>query len=446
MAILLSKDIWRKLKLVLKGQLNPQSFNVWLAPTQAVSFKDDIIDVEVPNKFFKGWLEEHYSEKIAQTLSELAGKNIGVNYIINEKWGGWAEEKITNPSRAPKPALALFNINPKYTFDDFVVGSSNRFAHAASLAVAEKPAAAYNPLFLYGGVGLGKTHLMQAICHHLIIHSPHIKPFYISSEKFTNQLINAIQNRTTLKFREKYRNVDVLLVDDIQFIAGKESTQEEFFHTFNALREAHKQIVISSDRPPKDIPALEERLVSRFEGGLITDIQPPDFETRMAILRKKAEKEVITVPNEVTSFIAEKIKSNIRELEGALIRVVAYALLIGREISLDLAREVLKETLFFEQEQRITIDLIQKKVAEYFDIRISDMKIKKRTRAIAFPRQIAMYLSRDLTDGSLPEIGEAFGGKDHTTVLYAYDKINKIINENPDKKALINKLTADIRG
>ncbi|MCK4518498.1 MAG: ATP-binding protein, partial [Candidatus Omnitrophica bacterium] len=252
MAILLSKDIWRKLKLVLKGQLNPQSFNVWLAPTQAVSFKDDIIDVEVPNKFFKGWLEEHYSEKIAQTLSELAGKNIGVNYIINEKWGGWAEEKITNPSRAPKPALALFNINPKYTFDDFVVGSSNRFAHAASLAVAEKPAAAYNPLFLYGGVGLGKTHLMQAICHHLIIHSPHIKPFYISSEKFTNQLINAIQNRTTLKFREKYRNVDVLLVDDIQFIAGKESTQEEFFHTFNALREAHKQIVISSDRPPKD--------------------------------------------------------------------------------------------------------------------------------------------------------------------------------------------------
>ncbi|MCK5306462.1 MAG: chromosomal replication initiator protein DnaA [Candidatus Omnitrophica bacterium] len=446
MAILLSKDVWRKLKLVLKGQLNPQSFNVWLAPTQAVSFKDDIINVEVPNKFFKGWLEEHYSEKIAQTLSELAGKNIGVNYIINEERAGWAQEKITNPSHAPKPALALFNINPKYTFDDFVVGSSNRFAHAASLAVAEKPAAAYNPLFLYGGVGLGKTHLMQAICHHLISHSPHIKPFYISSEKFTNQLINAIQNRTTLKFREKYRNVDVLLVDDIQFIAGKESTQEEFFHTFNALREAHKQIVISSDRPPKDIPALEERLVSRFEGGLITDIQPPDFETRMAILRKKAEKEVITVPNEVTSFIAEKIKSNIRELEGALIRVVAYALLIGREISLDLAREVLKETLFFEQEKRITIDLIQKKVAEHFDIRISDMKIKKRTRAIAFPRQIAMYLSRELTDGSLPEIGEAFGGKDHTTVLYAYDKINKIINENPDKKALINKLTSDIRG
>ena len=286
---------------------------------------------------------------------------------------------------------------------------------------------------------------MQAICHHILSKNPQAKVVYISSEKFTNQLIDAIQKGTTVKFREKYRNVDVLLVDDIHFIAGKQSTQEEFFHTFNALREAHKQIVISSDRPPKEISTLEERLVSRFEGGLITDIQAPDFETRIAILRKKAEREVINVPDDVTSFIAEKIDSNIRELEGALIRVVAYALLVGEEVTLALTQEILKETLAAGQEKRITIDLIQKRVAEHFDVRISDMKIKKRTRAVAFPRQIAMYLSRELTDNSLPDIGEAFGGKDHTTVLHAYKKIAKLISEDVDKRVVIDRITSELK-
>jgi chromosomal replication initiator protein len=442
----LTKEIWTEAKAVLKNKLNPQSFNVWFVPTKPLSLKDGILQIEVPNKFFKDWLEEHYSQLIADTLRDLANQAVTVDYIINKAKPVWVDSEASPLSPLPKEKTTAINsFNPKYTFDNFVVGPSNRFAHAASLAVSERPAQAYNPLFLYGGVGLGKTHLMQAICHYILIKNPQIKVVYISSEKFTNQLIDAIQKGTTVKFREKYRNVDVLLVDDIHFIAGKQSTQEEFFHTFNALREAHKQIVISSDRPPKEISTLEERLVSRFEGGLITDIQAPDFETRIAILRKKAEKEVINVPDDVTSFIAEKIDSNIRELEGALIRVVAYALLVGEEVTLGLTREVLKETLAAGQEKRITIDLIQKKVAEHFDVRISDMKIKKRTQAVAFPRQIAMYLSRELTDNSLPDIGEAFGGKDHTTVLHAYKKISKLVSEDVDKRVVIDRITSELK-
>jgi chromosomal replication initiator protein len=438
----LTKDIWDEVKRVLKDQINPQSFAVWFAPTKGHSFKDDILNVEVPNGFFRDWLEEHYSKKAAEVLRQIAQADIKLNFLISEAAPSPPPEKKRGFFKKSRPET---NLNPKYTFEDFVVGPSNRFAHAASLAVAESPARAYNPLFLYGGVGLGKTHLMQAIGHHLIIHKPKIKTFYISSERFTNQLISAIQNRTTLKFREKYRGVDVLLVDDIHFIAGKESTQEEFFHTFNTLHDAHKQIVISSDRHPKEIPTLEERLVSRFEWGLITDVQPPDLETRIAILRKKAEKEVISVPDDVTYFIADKMRSNVRELEGALIRVVAYALLVGREITLDLAEEVLKETLLAEKEGRITIDLIQKRVAEFFDVRLSDMKTRKRTQAVAFPRQIAMYVSRELTDSSLPEIGEAFGGKDHTTVMYAHQKIGQLMKKDPDKRETINKIMAGLK-
>jgi chromosomal replication initiator protein len=439
-----SKDIWNGLKSTLKNKLNPQSFNVWFAPTKVSSLKDGVLFIEVPNKFFKDWLEEHYSQLVLDTLKELGGGSLTVEYLISKNKPVWVDDE-QKENLPQKPAASSGAFNPKYTFSNFVVGPSNRFAHAAALAVAERPAEAYNPLFLYGGVGLGKTHLMQAICHYILTKNPQIKAFYTSSEKFTNQLIDAIQKGTTLKFREKYRNVDVLLVDDIHFIAGKQSTQEEFFHTFNALRDAHKQIVISSDRPPKEISTLEERLVSRFEGGLITDIQAPDFETRIAILRKKAEKEVINVPDDVASFIAEKIDTNIRELEGALIRVVAYALLVGEEVTLNLTQEVLKETLAAGQEKRITIDFIQKRVAEHFDVRISDMKIKKRTKAIAFPRQIAMYLSRELTDNSLPDIGEAFGGKDHTTVLHAHKKISKLISEDVDKRAVIDRITSELK-
>jgi chromosomal replication initiator protein len=315
-------------------------------------------------------------------------------------------------------------LNPRYTFDSFVIGSGNRFAHAASLAVAEAPAKAYNPLFLYGGVGLGKTHLMHAIGHFVLQHNPAAKVLYISSEKFTNEFINAIRDNRGESFRNKYRNIDVLLIDDIQFLAGKEQTQEEFFHTFNALHEERKQIIISSDRQPKEIPTLEERLRSRFEWGLITDIQPPDLETRIAILRKKARSENLEIPNEAMAYIASQIDSNIRELEGALIRVVAYSSLINEDISVALAADALKDIVPHNRPRAITIHDIQQKVGEFYGMRLEDFKARKRTKAVAFPRQVAMYLSRELTDFSLPKIGEAYGGRDHTTVIHAYEKIS----------------------
>ncbi len=336
-------------------------------------------------------------------------------------------------------------LNSKYSFENFVVGSSNRFAHAASMAIVESPAKAYNPLFIYGGVGLGKTHLMHAMGNELLKKSAKTKVLYISSEEFTNQLISAIQHRQTPKFRQRYRHVDVLLIDDIHFIAGKESTQEEFFHTFNSLYDAHKQIVVSSDRSPKEIRTLENRLVSRFEWGLITDIQPPDFETRTAILRKKSEKGTVHLPDELFFFLAENIKTNIRELEGALIRVVAYAKLMNKEITVDLAKEILKG-MIIEGEKKINVDLIQKKVGQYFDMGPQDMKGKRRTKTIVYPRQIAMYLSRSLTDLSLPEIGNSFGGRDHTTVLHACEKIEKGLKTDEKMRWIIDKLTTDIKG
>ncbi|MCG8254766.1 chromosomal replication initiator protein DnaA, partial [Clostridioides difficile] len=335
---------------------------------------------------------------------------------------------------------------PKYTFDTFVIGNSNRFAHAACVAVAESPAKAYNPLFLYGGVGLGKTHLMHAIGHHIVSQKKDSKVVYVSSEKFTNELINSIKDDKNEEFRNKYRNVDVLLIDDIQFIAGKERTQEEFFHTFNTLHEANKQIIISSDRPPKDIPTLEDRLRSRFEMGLITDIQAPDFETRIAILRKKAQLERIDVPNEVMSYIAKNIKSNIRELEGALTRVVAYSSLSNRVISFDLATEALKDIITTSKNEEINVLRIKEKVSSVFNLKMEDFNSKKRTRSIAYPRQIAMYLTRELTDLSLPKIGEEFGGRDHTTVIHAHDKVSKDIEESEEIKTKIDKIISDLKG
>lgn len=332
-------------------------------------------------------------------------------------------------------------VKSKYTFDSFVIGNSNRFAHAASLAVAESPAKAYNPLFIYGGVGLGKTHLMHAIGHYILQNNPNAKVVYVSSEKFTNELINAIKDDKNEEFRTKYRSVDVLLIDDIQFIAGKERTQEEFFHTFNTLHEANKQIILSSDRPPKEIPTLEDRLRSRFEWGLIADIQAPDFETRMAILKKKADVEKLNVPNEVMVYIATKIKSNIRELEGALIRIIAYSSLTNREVTVDLATEALKDIISNKQNKSITIDLIQDVVATYFNLRVEDLKSQRRTRNVAYPRQIAMYLSRKLTDMSLPKIGEEFGGRDHTTVIHAYEKISESLNKDESLEHTINDIT-----
>ncbi|NJA68926.1 chromosomal replication initiator protein DnaA, partial [Clostridioides difficile] len=387
-------------------------------------------------------LENRYLHLIEDAISQLSLKKYNIKFVLSEK-----EVADLNSDSTDLNYRVLYpNLNPKYTFDTFVIGNSNRFAHAACVAVAESPAKAYNPLFLYGGVGLGKTHLMHAIGHHIVSQKKDSKVVYVSSEKFTNELINSIKDDKNEEFRNKYRNVDVLLIDDIQFIAGKERTQEEFFHTFNTLHEANKQIIISSDRPPKDIPTLEDRLRSRFEMGLITDIQAPDFETRIAILRKKAQLERIDVPNEVMSYIAKNIKSNIRELEGALTRVVAYSSLSNRVISFDLATEALKDIITTSKNEEINVLRIKEKVSSVFNLKMEDFNSKKRTRSIAYPRQIAMYLTRELTDLSLPKIGEEFGGRDHTTVIHAHDKVSKDIEESEEIKTKIDKIISDLKG
>lgn len=453
-------QLWNELLGLLETEVGEQAFNNWFAQIIPTSLSDDKLVLAVPNEFVAEWIRERYLSLFDSCIVKIAGKKINIELVVSSqsKEADIAPlvESSKPPARKgwfravfPKPTdgnhFLDTRVNPKYTFENFVVGPGNRFAHAAAMAITESPAKAYNPFFIYGGVGLGKTHLMHAMGNSLAEKSSKAKILYISSEEFTNQLITAIQKRTMPQFRQKYRNVDVLLIDDIHFIAGKESTQEEFFHTFNSLYDAHKQIVLSSDRSPKEISSLEDRLVSRFEWGLITDIQPPDFETRIAILRKKSEKETVYLPDDLFFFLAEKIKTNIRELEGALIRVVAYAKLMNKEVSVELAKEVLKG-MFIEGEKKVGVELIQKRVAQYFDISFQDMKAKKRTRAIAYPRQIAMYLSRDLTDLSLPQIGQFFGGRDHTTVLHACEKIDKDLKNNEKTRWVIEKLMMNIKG
>ncbi|KPK42664.1 MAG: chromosomal replication initiation protein [Omnitrophica WOR_2 bacterium SM23_29] len=443
-------EVWEKAKDLIKLKVNPQTFEMWFKPTKGIAVSEDSLTIEVPNSFFKDWLIDHHLELIKDVLKETCGENLKLefNYSAQEESNLNVDSLATRPGvqgfEKKNEGLNYLGLSPAYTFETFVVGSSNRLAHAAALAVAESPAKAYNPLFIYGKVGLGKTHLMQAIGHYIAAKYQKIKIVYITSEQFTNQLINSIQNRTTVKFRERYRNVDVLLIDDIHFIAGKESTQEEFFHTFNALHDDHKQIVLSSDRPPKDILTLEERLVSRFEWGLITDIQPPDFETRVAILKKKGEREAVSIPDDVIFYIGEKIKSNIRELEGALKRVAANAVLLKQKITLDLARVILKD-MVKEKEERVSADLILETVAKYFNVRPSDIKGRRRTKQVVLPRQVTMYLVRKLTEHSLPEIGEICGGRDHTTVLHAYERIETDIKRNVKIKELIGKLTNQIQ-
>lgn len=427
-------ELWRKVLSKIEQKISRPSFETWLKSTKLMSYGDEEVTIAVPNSFAKDWLENNYVHLVTGILSELTGEDRIIHFVV-------PSDMEENDFKSPKPAVKPIEktpthsagamLNPKYTFDTFVIGSGNRFAHAASLAVAEAPAKAYNPLFIYGGVGLGKTHLMHAIGHYVLEQNPSAKVVYLSSEKFTNEFINSIRDNKAEEFRNRYRNVDVLLIDDIQFIAGKEQTQEEFFHTFNTLHEEIKQIVISSDRPPKEIPTLEDRLRSRFEWGLITDIAPPDLETRIAILRKKAKADgLIDIPNEVMLYIANQIDSNIRELEGALIRVVAYSSLVNMDISTDLAAEALKDIIPNSRPRTITILEIQKTVGEHFNVKLEDFAAKKRTRAIAFPRQIAMYLSRELTDASLPKIGSEFGGRDHSTVIHAHEKITAMLKED----------------
>ncbi|MBI2247056.1 MAG: chromosomal replication initiator protein DnaA [Armatimonadetes bacterium] len=412
--------VWQAALLRIEGRSKPsyESFVKAMAP---VALRGDVVIFSVPSRLAKEWVETRYAGLIRTALQEVLARPVGVQLVVRE------EAAPASPPPPPPRIPEGVQLSPKYTFDTFVIGSGNRFAHAAAMAVAEAPARAYNPLFIYGGVGLGKTHLLQAIGHNVIHRKQLHRVAYISSEKFTNELINAIRDDRTLEFRTKYRNVDVLLIDDIQFLAGKERTQEEFFHTFNTLHEASRQIIISSDRPPKEIPTLEDRLRSRFEWGLIADIQPPDVETRIAILRKKAEIDGIAVPDEVAEFIAQRIQSNIRELEGALVRVVAYANLTRSPITVELAAEILKALLPASPARPVTIPAIQKAVAEHFGIRVEEMRAKRRTKGVAFPRQVAMYLARELTDSSLPRIGDEFGGRDHTTVMHACDRVKEAL-------------------
>ncbi len=442
------KELWEKTLNIMKGEMSEVSFNTWIKSAVPLSLTNDVLKLGVPNNFTKEILETRYEDLLINALKIVSSKKYKIEFTIASEEGADLEEK-----KAKKEARVAVTIsdemsatlNPKYTFNSFVIGNSNRFAHAASLAVAESPAKAYNPLFIYGGVGLGKTHLMHAIGHYILQNNSKSKVVYVSSEKFTNELINSIKDDKNEEFRNKYRNVDVLLIDDIQFIAGKDATQQEFFHTFNALHDANKQIILSSDRPPKEIPTLEDRLRSRFEWGLIADIQPPDFETRIAILKKKADVEGINVSNDVMTYIATKIKSNIRELEGALIRIVAYSSLTNKEISVDLASEALKDIISNKASKQVTIDLIQDVVANYYNLRIEDFKSQRRTRNVAYPRQVAMYLCRKLTDTSLPKIGEEFGGRDHTTVIHAYEKINESLKEDEALQAAINEITKKIQ-
>ncbi|KXZ16536.1 chromosomal replication initiator protein DnaA [Bacillus nakamurai] len=441
-------DLWNQALAQIEKKLSKPSFETWMKSTKAHSLHGDTLTITAPNEFARDWLESRYLHLIADTIYELTGEELSIKFVIPQNQD--AEDFMPKPQvkKAAKEEPSDFPqsmLNPKYTFDTFVIGSGNRFAHAASLAVAEAPAKAYNPLFIYGGVGLGKTHLMHAIGHYVIDHNPSAKVVYLSSEKFTNEFINSIRDNKAVDFRNRYRNVDVLLIDDIQFLAGKEQTQEEFFHTFNTLHEESKQIVISSDRPPKEIPTLEDRLRSRFEWGLITDITPPDLETRIAILRKKAKAEGLDIPNEVMLYIANQIDSNIRELEGALIRVVAYSSLINKDINADLAAEALKDIIPSSKPKVITIKEIQRIVGQQFNIKLEDFKAKKRTKSVAFPRQIAMYLSREMTDSSLPKIGEEFGGRDHTTVIHAHEKISKLLIDDEQLQQHVKEIKEQLK-
>ncbi|MEW6101315.1 MAG: chromosomal replication initiator protein DnaA [Candidatus Omnitrophota bacterium] len=425
---------WQQAQDYIKEQLGETVFSTWILPLKPRLEGESQVVLQAPDNFFKDWVDKHYKKIISEAINRGAKKTLTLSLEI-----GAADAPVTiHPATSvisPKTQdfSQVLNLNSRYTFENFVVGPSNRHAHAYAQAVAESPAKTYNPLFVYGGVGLGKTHLIQAACHHIKARQPQLKICYLSSERFTNELIDAIQHHSTAGFRQKYRNVDVLAIDDIHFIAGKESTQEEFFHTFNTLYDAHKQIIFSSDRPPKEISNLQERLVSRFGWGLTTDIQPPDLETRVAILKKKVEREPVVVPDEVIFFIAQLIKTNIRELEGALIRTIAYSLLEEEPMTLELAKEVLKD-LLREPKRLLTVDFILRCVAEEFGVSLVDLKTNRRNKNIVLPRQVAMYLSRTLTELSLPEIGHHFGGKDHTTVLHSCNKIKEGVNKNMDLK------------
>ena len=445
----MDSSIWDLILARVETKVNRHSFSTWFKPTAFVADGGRSITVRVPNTLFKDWLTKHYSVVLAEALAEVRRSESALVFVAEpgaalpppELPVQTAEDTVDEAVLdGQKPA----GLNPRYTFDTFIVGPSNQFAHAACRAVAEAPSRSYNPLFIYGGVGLGKTHLMHAVGQFVLQHDRSLKLTYISSERFMNEMINAVRYDRILDFRERYRSVDVLLVDDIQFVSGKEGTQTEFFHTFNALYDAQKQIVLSSDRPPHEIPALEERLRSRFEWGLIADIQSPDLETKIAILKRKAEAEAVPLPDNVAMYIAGRIKSNIRELEGSLIRLIAYASLTGRDISLELTQEVLKNVID-QDDKAVTIDTIQKFVSDYYQLKFGELKSKNNSKSVALPRQIAMYLCKNLTHASLPEIGRSFGGKHHSTVIHSIKKVEEMRKTDGDFNSLITNFLESFR-
>ena len=437
------ESLWARVLEAVGRRLPAAVVDSWVRPCRLIAIEGDHLRIGAPNPFSRNWLLEHHLDVLKASAQDCVGGNPRISIDVDER----LDSRSTDASFPANTVVApgtVDGLNPRYTFDSFVVGSSNQFAQAACQAVAELPSRAYNPLFIYGGVGLGKTHLLHAVGHQSAKLFPGLTVVYLSSERFTNELINAIRYDRTAEFRGRYRTIDLLLIDDIQFISGKERTQEEFFHTFNDLYESRKQIIVSSDCPPKDIPEIEERLRSRFEWGLIADVQPPDLETRVAILKKKAGVDRIILPDDVAYLIAGRVKSNIRELEGSLTRMIAFCALTGREMNVDLAQEVLAN-LWGEEEKIITIEQVQRKVCDLFGVKPSDLKAKSRTKSVAFPRQVAMYLARHLTHASLAEVGRAFGGKDHTTVLHAVTKIHALLQEDPKLRKTIDTLIQSIQ-
>ena len=446
-----AQQLWASAQGILRGMLNPDIYNLWFTNLRGHTVSADELTLEVPNDFCGLWLKENYLSLLQEVVAHVSRSPRRVNFVV----GSGAVEVAPDPPVAKARAVVAAKpkdesprepgFNPNNTFATFVVGSNNSFAHAAALAVAQAPGRSYNPLFVYGGTGLGKTHLLHAIGQHVAQHKKGARVAYLSSEKFTNEYIDAIQTNQLVRFRRKYRQTDVLLIDDIQFLANKERIQEEFFHTFNALHEAHRQIVLTCDRPAGEIQNLEHRLVSRFEWGLVTDLQPPDVETRVAILRKKEESLGVSLPQEVVEFLAQRIRSNIRRLEGALIRLATYASLTARAITLDVVENQLREVLHEEARQTITIEVIQRRVAEHYDIRLADMTSRRRPENIAFPRQVAMYLARQLTESSLNSIGEAFGGRDHGTVLHACRLVRDRMEVDPTVRQVVGYLEKQLQ-
>jgi chromosomal replication initiator protein len=444
-----AETVWEAAQQSLRGMLNPDIYNLWFSPVKAGGLEDETLTLEVANDFCEVWLKDNYLGLIHDVLAQVTGQNLRVKFHVNSNsatpaTNGTAVLEVKAKVKPPADTLAFAfresTFNPKNTFESFVVGENNNHAHAAAVAVAQSPGKSYNPLFLYGGVGLGKTHLLHAIGQHVAASKKTSRIIYLPAEKFTNEYIDAIQNNQLVRFRRRYRLADVLLIDDVQFLAGKERIQEEFFHTFNALHESHKQIVLTCDRPAAEIQNLEQRLVSRFEWGLVTEMQPPDVETRLAILRKKAKAMCVELPEEIVNFLAARIRTNIRRLEGALIRVASYASLTGKKLTVSVAEGLLREVLHEEGRFTVNIDLIQKKVAAHFDLRVADMTSKRRPENIAFPRQIAMFLARNMTESSLNTIGEAFGGRDHGTVLHACRLVKDRMEVDANVRQVVNYL------